>query len=341
MGMLISWIWNAMAREPRDIHALSLLTGSLDSQLAVQVLLEQGIRVDALVFTSPLYDTSAAVDAARQLGVPLIQEDFTADLVHLLKSWQERDGNNVCPCGACRGAMIKKAAAMLEDRGYQFIATGEILDQRDATQTMEILRHLSQHSGCDGLVVRPLSAALLEETAPEKEGWLDRTKLLGLRGKCRSQLEDLAGQHSLSVYPQHSGLCRMMESNLRDRVKDVLRHEGIQSAAALSLLRLGRHFRLGSATRLVVGRNAKENVEIEGVAELYDLILKPSETPGPTGLMPFTATEEEIETAAAICARYADSENDECIRVRVRSPRLTRWFEVSPADEQMIEQLRI
>ena len=45
--------------------ALSLLSGGLDSQLAICVLREQGIHVEGIIYKSPFFSEEKGVSAAR------------------------------------------------------------------------------------------------------------------------------------------------------------------------------------------------------------------------------------------------------------------------------------
>jgi hypothetical protein len=206
---------------------------------------------------------------------------------------------------------------------------------------METLERLAERSGSHGYILRPLSAALLPETNVESRGWVAREKLLGMKGRGRKAQIRMAQELGIEGYPPPGTVCRLTEACFSERVADLQRHEGLRGLKNLHLLRLGRHFRLGEGTKLVVGRNEQENIEIEGVAELYDLLMKVEHAPGPTGLLPFTASPDEVQLAAAICARYGDSNGRRPIMIRIRSSRGSRQVEVAPADDQVVEKHRI
>ncbi|MBN1269537.1 MAG: tRNA 4-thiouridine(8) synthase ThiI [Kiritimatiellae bacterium] len=330
-----------MALEGRPVRALCLLSGSLDSQLAVRVLQAQGIRVAVVTFTSPLFDAGAARRAAAQLGAEYLAADFTAGLLRVLSGWRPRGAEPEPPCVACRTAMVEQAGRLLAQEGFDFISTGEVLNQRVPSQDGESLERIAQQSGYYGFVLRPLSAGLLPPTEVEERGWVERGRLLSLEGRARRAQIELAGQYGIEEYPSPAATCRLAEPSLAARVADLQEHGGVHGSKELHLLRLGRHFRIGRSTKLVVGRNEEENMELEGLAELYDLVLKPENMPGPTGLLPFTATPDEIRLAAAVCARYADLDGAPAVSVRVRSSREMCRVDVAPASAEAIEKLRI
>ena len=61
------------------VKAIGLLSGGLDSMLAVKVLQEQGIDVLGLSFTTPFFGADRATAAAAVLGIELRVMDITED----------------------------------------------------------------------------------------------------------------------------------------------------------------------------------------------------------------------------------------------------------------------
>jgi predicted subunit of tRNA(5-methylaminomethyl-2-thiouridylate) methyltransferase len=302
-------------------RALVLLSGGVDSQLALCLLRELGVEVQALVFTSPFFAGTAARAAARSLGVPIEVVDFTSSLVRILESNSTIDDVASDPSLACHAAMVRLAGDRLDEAGCDFMATGEVLGQRASTQSAESLQAVAEQSGYGERLVRPLSARLLPMTLPERAGWVDRARLLELEGGGRGPQQRLARQYGLCAPSEKLQGSRLSDPVLRTRLQDLRAHEGLQGKRALGLLCIGRHFRLGPATKLVLGRNESENADLEGNAELYELVLKLEDVHGPTGVLPVIATEDQVLLAASICARYSDAETGAPTRVRVRSSR--------------------
>ncbi len=326
---------------PTRIRALSLLSGGLDSQLAICVLKEQGLDVHAITFDSPFFSSHSARLAAEQLGVPFHVKDFTADIVSLLRDPPHGFGSQMNPCTDCHALMIRRAGEMMEAGNFHFISTGEVLNQRPMSQRFESMNIVAQESGYKGFLVRPLCAGLLPETEPERRGWVDRNKLLSIQGRTREAQLRLAERYGLKDTPSPAGGCRLTDPNFVRRLRELSEHEGLSGARSLVLLRYGRHFRFGDNIKLILGRNEDDNLFLEGVAELYDLVLKPETVHGPTGLLHFTAREEQIALAASVCARYSDSPSGSKTVVRVRSARGVRRIEALPAAESEVERLRI
>jgi hypothetical protein len=326
---------------PPPRRALSMLSGGLDSQLAICVLKGQGIDVHAVSFQSPFFDSAKARAGATQLGVPLHVIDFTRDIISLLGAPPHGFGSHMNPCIDCHARMLARTGELMEEMGFDFLSTGEVLNQRPMSQNRRSLDTVAGECGYGDLVVRPLSGGLLPATRPERQGWIERSKLLCIEGRSRKRQMQLADRYGLKDYPSPAGGCRLTEPNFCKRLRDLKEHEGLHGVRALTLLRFGRHFRLGPNVKAIVGRNENDNLVLEGNAELYDLILKVDDFPGPTGLLPVAARREDVVRAAAICARYSDAPHDRPVGIRIRSSKETERIEVIPADPAETDRLRI
>ncbi|MFC1496982.1 tRNA 4-thiouridine(8) synthase ThiI [Verrucomicrobiota bacterium] len=323
------------------ISALCLLSGGLDSQLSVCLLKDQGIEVHGVVFDSPFSDIEAAVSAAEQMDITLHVVNFSADIMSLLDKPRHGFGSCMNPCIDCHALMLKRAGEMIEEMGIHFLCTGEVLNERPMSQNRNSLKVVAEESGYEDLILRPLSACLLSETKPERKGWVDRSKLLSIEGRSRKTQLQLAKHYGLTNFPSPAGGCRLTEPNFCRRLKDLKEHEGLDGVRSVYLLRFGRHFRLGMQLKMIVGRNEHDNATLEGNAELYDLIFKVEDFPGPTGLLPFTASEEEILLAGAICARYSDCSSGQPVTLKIRSSRGARHINVMPVSDETADDLRI
>ena len=330
-----------MTAERKQVRALSLLSGGLDSQLALCVLREQGVEVHGVSFDSPFFNIEPARAAAARLGVPLHVVDFTADIVELLRHPAHGFGRCMNPCIDCHGRMLRRAGELMARMGFDFLATGEVLNERPMSQNLRSLRVVAELSGCPELVVRPLSARLLPETRPEREGWLERGRLLALEGRSRKPQFDLALRYGIGEYPTPAGGCRLTEPNFSARLRELKQHEGLDDVRALRLLRLGRHFRLAPRVKLIVGRDAADNAALEALARPDDVVLWLESVPGPAALLGPAADEALVATSAAICARYSDAPRGLPVEVCVRTgegERRVSATAMAPAD---VDRLRI
>ncbi len=327
----------------KKTKAMVLMSGGLDSQLAACLLREQGVEVLGAVFSSPLFDAEPAKQAGISLDISIEEFDFTARLVDVFERSGKLDELSSTLPLECHAEMIKAALASLHEFECDFLATGEVLNQRSLTQSEEAFSYVEDYVDDGDRILRPLSGQHLPATLPEREGWVQRDQLGAIEGSQRKDQRDWATRFGIEPVPEPSGTCRLADPHFTVRLQDLRAHEGLRGIGrhALRLLTLGRHFRLGPVTKLVVGRNEEENMELEGNAELYDLVLKLDEIPGPTGLLPIIATDDQIQLAAAICARYSDVATDGTAPVRVRSSRESRNLEVGPVGEEQLALLRI
>ncbi len=325
----------------RPITALGMFSGGLDSLVAVAMMRALGITTEVVTFASPFFDISQTRHAADRLGVPLHVEDFGPTLVSIIQRPQHGFGAQLNPCIDCHIAMLRRTGELMETMGCDFIFTGEVLNQRPMSQNPAALRLIAQKCGYAPLLLRPLSAGLLEPTIPERMGWVSRQRLGKIDGRSRREQLRLAERYGIKIIPPVAGGCRLTEPNFARRLKDLKDHEGLRGMRAINLLKIGRHLRLSQSTKLIVGRNERDNIELEGNAELYDLLLKPEAVPGPTGLAPITIRADELRLAAAICARYSDAEPGQTVRLRIRSTQGVRFIETQPARPENVEPLLI
>lgn len=318
-----------------------MLSGGLDSSLAVCVLKRQGVAVEAVTFDSPFFAVGKARAAAEQLGVHLHVVPFSRDILDLLNHAPHGYGKCMNPCVDCHAAMLRRAGELMTELGYDFLGTGEVLNQRPMSQNRRSLEVVAQESGYGDLVVRPLSAQLLPETRPEREGWVDRERLLDIQGRGRRRQMALAEEYGIRDYPTPAGGCRLTEPNYCRRLQDLKGHEGLVSERSLTLLRYGRHFRLDDRTKLIVGRNEADNAYLEGTAELYDIILRTDGVRGPTAVLPLGTPEEQVLLGARICAGYSDVPDSEPVTVKVRSARGISRIKVTPAGRMLSDPLMV
>jgi len=201
--------------------------------------------------------------------------------------------------------MLKKTKAYMEESGAAFIVTGEVLGQRPMSQRRDAMRMIEKEAGLEGLILRPLSAQYLPITLSEREGWIDRNKLLNIQGRSRKPQIKLAEQFNIYDYPCAAGGCLLTDPGFGNRMKDLMDHNLDFSLNDVHLLKIGRHFRLSSEVKLVVGRNEEENQKIETFSREGDVLLKTVRYPGPVSLLRGRDVGGELAKAASITARYS------------------------------------
>jgi hypothetical protein len=341
-----------MAREAKEggmnKKAIVLLSGGLDSILATRLMLEQGIEVIAFNFTARFWTCSvragesAASKAAAMLKVPLRNFDFTLDFMQMIKEPRYGHGANMNPCIDCKIYMLKKAKGCMQEYGASFIVTGEVLGERPMSQRRDVLMLIERESGLKGLLLRPLSAKLLEPTLPEKEGVVDREMLMDIRGRSRKPQMALARKFGITEYPNPAGGCLLTDPGFARRVKDLINH-GSFDQDNLDLLTVGRHFRLSDDTKLVVGRDDGENGKIASYVKAGDITFRLADIPGPFSLLRGAADREMIDLAAGIAAYHTKSRKKERLKVEYcEGPSKDhRTVSVAPAKEGYVKEKRI
>ena len=311
-------------------RGLSLFSGGLDSILAICVLRGQGCRVEAIAFDSPFFNLSSAHASAHALGIPLHVVDFTADITELVEHPPHGFGKAMNPCIDCHARMIRRAGERVREWKWDFVATGEVLNQRPMSQNRRALDQVARDSGCADLLIRPLSAKLLDATPPEMDGRVDRSRLLAIAGRSRAEQISLAEHYGIHDYPSSAGGCLLTEPMFCRKLQDLKTHEGMRDVRDLRWLRLGRHFRLPDGARCIVGRNAAENHRLQQEAQAVDLVLRPLGVPGPTVVVPGGGvTDADRERALTLCAGYCDA-TDGAVRLRLITDGGTREATVIP-----------
>jgi hypothetical protein len=159
----------------------------------------------------------------------------------------------------------------------------------------------------------------MEPTIPEKEGWVDRSKLLAVEGRSRRTQIQMAKAIGWKGYPNPSGGCLLAEKGFARRLKDLLQHEAHPDQNDIDLLKLGRHLRLNQGSKLVVGRDVLENSEIPALARGNDALLEVEKIPGPVGLLRGVYGEAELNLAASVVARYSDAPKEAAAKVLVKT----------------------
>ena len=283
---------------------LSLMSGGLDSQLAVRVLERAGAEVEAVCFATPFFEPDTAKKAAAALGVPLWVIDFTDDEIALIENPPHGFGGAMNPCIDCHAMMIRRAGELMERLGYDFVATGEVMGQRPMSQNRQALGIVEKSSGLKGRLIRPLSAKLLDPTIPELEGKLDRERLLDLSGRGRERQIALAAEFGIVEYPSPAGGCKLTEAGFGRKLKDLLTHEGLRNRRLVELLSIARRFRLPGGSGVILGRDRNDNAILKAERGNGTLIT-PINVPGPAALIPALASQDDLELAKELVCAYS------------------------------------
>jgi tRNA U34 2-thiouridine synthase MnmA/TrmU len=302
--------------------AIALLSGGLDSTLAVKLMLEQKIEVLALNFITPFCTCTKkgclnqAQKIASEFDIDLRIVGLKDEYIKLVRNPQYGYGKNMNPCIDCRIFMFSMARDYMSETGASFIFTGEVLNERPMSQRLKAMKIIETESGLEGIILRPLSAKHLKPTIPEIEGTVDRTKLMAFMGRSRKPQMTLAQERGINDYPCPAGGCRLTDANYAKRLKDAFDHQE-DTYTEINLLRYGRHFRLPGGAKAIVGRNEKENDMLKTLSEKNDLVLEVINYPGPITLLRKSWYQKSMEIAAGLCIAFSDYDGNGPVEVMV------------------------
>ncbi len=336
--------------------AIALFSGGLDSTLAILAILKQSIEVTAITFLNhfgcDISDRSSCskdpFSSAEKFGFKVKLSHLSEKFIAIVKNPKYGHGKNMNPCIDCRILMLKEARELMYMSGADFIITGEVLGQRPMSQRKSLFPMIDKEADLKGLVLRPLSAKLLDITIPEQKGIVNRDILYSFNGRSRKPQIALAREFGLTDYPAPAGGCLLTEPNYSFRLKDLLSHTRDPEFKDINLLKVGRHFRTNKECKIIVGRDKNENETLLSMAEHEDYILQVEGYGSPTTIIRGKATFDTIEAAASLCARYSDAKHLPEADVKVCRPDLTSsnksecsYLKARPAGNEFIDQYRI
>jgi len=360
-----------MKDDGRSLKAVGLMSGGLDSTLAARVLKEQGVEVIGLHFNTgfctvdhrraiarkdedPRRLRNPALQAGAEAQVEVRVVDVADEYIEMVKHPRHGYGAAANPCIDCRIFMLNKAREVADQEGADVIFTGEVLGQRPMSQHRNALDLIEKETGLAGRLLRPLSAQHLRPTDAEREGRLDRERLLSIKGRSRREQERLADEMEIDEYPQPSGgCCFLADRNFGRRFHDLVREEDATGRKVgrdeIMLLKVGRHFRLSATLKAIVGRDEAENAFLDRF-RAGRWRLQALEHLGPMTLVQAPAGEEDgLKAAAAITARYCDGHGQPWVKVRATlfdaslepEEAADRVLEVEPAPESDLAAWRV
>jgi tRNA U34 2-thiouridine synthase MnmA/TrmU len=332
-----------MASKGKKAKALALVSGGLDSTLAVKLMLDQGVDVDAVNFVSPFClcrkGGCGASEVAKNLNVPLKTINVGEEYLRIVRKPRFGYGKNMNPCIDCRIFMLKKARKYAEETGASFIITGEVLGQRPMSQHGRTLRVIEEKAGLKGRILRPLSARLLPITEAEKKGFVNREALLGIEGRSRKKQIKLAGEMKVTEYSCPGGGCLLTCKEFASKLKDLFEHKKGISLKDVQLLKIGRHFRFGK-NKIIVGRNETENKLLVRMKMANDHCFEAQDCGSPITLLQGPKTRIAIEKAAELTAYYSDKKQGN-VQVKFSKGDCEKSLTTKVPRKEEVERLRV
>jgi tRNA U34 2-thiouridine synthase MnmA/TrmU len=331
-----------MKKAKKKVRALGLCSGGLDSILSALILKRQGVDVVWVSFETPFFSSANAGKAAKNTGIPLIIKNITEEYLKMLQNPPCGYGKYMNPCMDCHALMFRLAGDLMPENNMNFLFSGEVLGQRPMSQNKQSLRYVEKQSGFDGYILRPLSAKRLPETIPEKTGLVDRNRLLGISGRSRKPQIQLAKEFGVDDYPSPAGGCLLTDKGFAARLKDLFDHKRNCTENDCQLLKFGRHLRLDSKTKIIVGRTQKDN---ESIKKYYlpeaDTLIKMKTIPGPMVLIPDGGSKEMRILSASVCAGYSKAQGADPAEVNITTPQGHEVIKVFPLPPKNVRHFLI
>ena len=332
-----------MVSKGRRPRTLGLLSGGLDSSLAVKLILDQGLDVEAVNFVSPFClcgrGGCGAAQVAKNLHVPLKTISVGEEYLRIVRKPRFGYGKNMNPCVDCRIFMLKKAKKYAKEMGASFIFTGEVLGQRPMSQQLRTLGIIEKEAGLKDQIVRPLSAKLLPPTEAEKRGLVKRDKFLEIEGRARKTQLKLAQELNVTDYSCPSGGCLLTYREFACKLRDLFDRKKRVSLRDVQLLKIGRHFRFGK-NKIIVGRNEAENHLLLRMRMASDYCFEAQNTGSPMTLLQGPKTRTAIEKAAELTAYHSDKKLGD-LSVRFGKGDFNKSIRIPIPSREEVEKLRV
>lgn len=323
--------------------ALGLLSGGLDSTLAVKLILEQGIEVEALNFVTPFCQCRkggcGAVEAAKTFHIPLKMISAGTDYLRVVRNPRFGRGKHLNPCVDCRIFMLKKAKKYAEQIDAKFIFTGEVLGQRPMSQHKPALDLIEREAGLQGKILRPLSAKLLPPTEAEEKGYIDHTTLRDIRGRSRKPQIEMTREFNITNYPCAGGGCLLTDKEFAAKLQDLFEHSKRVTVREVNQLKVGRHFRFRE-NKIIVGRNRAENEALMQSKRKGEYYFEVPNCGSPTTILKGPKTQEAIAKAAGLTAFHSDKKLGQ-VTVDYGTTKLTKHITVTVPSLSEVDALRI
>ncbi len=319
----------------KQIKAVALISGGLDSLLAVKVIQEQGVHVEGINFFTGFCveghthairkkdrakpKRNNALWVAEQLGIRLHIVDIVEQYKQVVFNPKHGYGANLNPCLDCKIFMVKMAHEWLQQQGFDFIISGEVVGQRPMSQRKDTMPVVARESGADDLLLRPLCAKNLPPTRPEREGWIERKKLFDFSGRTRKPQMALARKYGLVDYAQPAGgCCFLTDAQYAAKLTDLWQARGRRTYEMddIMLLKVGRHLRPRPHFKVIISREEGEGKFLQGYRKEF-VHLKTTSHPGPLALIDGEPTVDDIELAAKLVARYSKGKSDAMVELEL------------------------
>jgi len=326
--------------------AVALLSGGLDSILAMRVVMDQGLKVLGLHFCSPFFGQPEALERWYQLyGIEATAVDISEELLALIKNGPRNGfGSALNPCTDCHTLMATKAREIMQEINAKFIISGEVLWQRPMSQRPDALNIVHRDSKSKGFLLRPLSALKLEPTEVEKSGLVDRSRLLGIYGRGRTEQLQLAKAYGFTEVPASGGGCILTERKSGARFWVIFKEFENPTGEDFLLAQAGRFF-YHDGHILAINKTLQNAEFLETCKKDSDLVMELADYMGPLAVGRCEKDWEPnmIVEAASLMASYANKAKNSLpegtpLRVSVKYNKQEQFIYVLPRRQTVFKE---
>lgn len=330
----------------KKAKAIGLFSGGLDSLIAINLIQSQNIEVHVITFNIGFNSLANRLrkkysEVSRKNTFPIqvidISKNYVSDVILNAKYGF---GKGLNPCMDCHTYMLKKAKNIMQKEKADFVFTGEVVGQRPNSQLKHQLKLVDKLSTLEGKLLRPLSAKLLPPTIPEEKGIIDRNKLESIQGRSRKRQLELAKKFNITEFQQPAGGCLLTEPIYAERLIDTLIYQKDIQPDDILLNKIGRHFRINSKSKVIVGRNEGENdLLLQAAKGKY--FFQATQYQSPLTLLIGNASANSFKIAARLTLRYADGPKNKISTVLIQKGNKKILIRAKPLKQSQIEPLRV
>ncbi|HPO49049.1 MAG TPA: tRNA 4-thiouridine(8) synthase ThiI [Spirochaetota bacterium] len=317
--------------------AICLISGGLDSLIAIKMMQDQGVECVGINFVSPFFSNKMKDFAKNKFDFQYEEISVGEDFFSTIINPPNGHGSHMNPCIDCKIYMLKMAKSLLTKFDAGFIVTGEVLGQRPMSQQRMALARIEKQADLVGYLLRPLSALHLPITIPEQNGVVDREKLLDISGRSRKIQFDLAKKYGIEDFCTPAGGCLLAEELFAEKLKDLIENSQDAKLSDAEILKYGRHFRY-KKNKIIVGRNNFENEKLIELKKEGDIVFFVPNCGSPATILQAPSDEDAIAFAASLTAFYSDAK-EEVVCVEYGEP--SKKIEVKQPDKSDVDKYNL
>jgi predicted ribosome quality control (RQC) complex YloA/Tae2 family protein len=152
---------------------------------------------------------------------------------------------------------------------------------------------------------------------------------------------ELAKHYGITEYAQPAGGCLLTDPAYSKRLRELMDRNPNFDIRDAELLAIGRHFRLDTGEKIIVGRDQHDNEELMSLKTDEDVIIDVTDYPSPIVMIPHGGSEEAIRKSASICVLYSDASQDDNVRVEYDYKGNSNILLVQPFPKNDLDKIRI